>query len=165
MSDGKEIIFEEEARDKLATGIKKLADAIRGTLGPKGRNVGLEKGWGAPTITNDGNSIVGEVELPDQFENMGVAMAQEVASKLKDKCGDGTTTGTLLLDSLVTQGLKSIASGASPISIKRGIDKAVEAIVKELESQAIAIKSFEDTKNIATVSASGNEEIDLLYSC
>lgn len=159
MSDAKEIIFEDEARTKLATGIQKLADAVRKTLGPKGRNVGLDASWGAPTITNDGNSIVGEVELPDQFEHMGVAMAQEVASKLKDKCGDGTTTGTLLLNSLVSHGLKYISAGASPISVKRGIDKGVEAIVQELEKQAITIKSFEETKNIATVSASGKEEI------
>ncbi|HEY4832430.1 MAG TPA: TCP-1/cpn60 chaperonin family protein, partial [Waddliaceae bacterium] len=92
MPDAKEIIFEQEARDKLAKGIQKLADAVRATLGPKGRNVGLEKSWGAPTITNDGNSIVKDIELPDQFENMGVAMAKEVAAKLKDKCGDGTTS-------------------------------------------------------------------------
>ncbi len=164
MSDAKEIIFEEEARSKLAAGIKQLADAVRSTLGPKGRNVGLEKSWGAPTITNDGHSIVGDIELPDQFENMGVAMAQEVAAKLKDKCGDGTTTGTLLLDSLVKHGLKYIAAGASPILIKRGIDKAVEAISKELEKQAIAIKTFEETKNIATVSASGKEEIGMMIA-
>ena len=96
MSNPKEIIFEEAAREKLAKGIKQLADAVKPTLGPKGRNICVEKGWGAPTMTNDGNSIVKEVELPDQYENMGVAMAKEVAAKLKDKCGDGTTTGTLL---------------------------------------------------------------------
>ena len=159
MSDGKEIIFESEAREKLGKGIRQLADAVRATLGPKGRNVGLEKSWGAPTITNDGYSIVKDIELVDQFENMGVAMAKEVAGKLKDKCGDGTTTGTLLLDALVQNGIKGIASGSSPIGIKRGMDKAVEAIVKKLESMALDIKNFEETKNIATVSASGNEEI------
>ncbi len=159
MADAKEIIFEEEARAKLAKGINQLANAVRSTLGPKGRNVGLEKGWGAPTITNDGNSIVNDIELPDQFENMGVAMAQEVASKLKEKSGDGTTTGTLLLDALVKHGLKYITSGASPITVKRGIEKAVAAIVKELEKQAITINSPEEIKNIATVSASGNEEV------
>jgi len=159
MSNPKEILFEQDARDKLAKGIRKLADTVRGTLGPKGRNVGIEKSWGAPTITNDGNTIVKDIELPDQFENMGVSMAQEVASKLKDKYGDGTTTGTLLLNELVQNGIKYIAAGASPISIKRGIDKAVEAIVKELEKRAIPVKGKKDTKNIATVSASGNEEI------
>lgn len=159
MSDAKEIIFEQEARDKLAHGIQKLADAVRSTLGPKGRNVGLEKSWGAPNITNDGNSIVKDIQLSDQFENMGVAMAQEVAGKLKEICGDGTTTGTILLDSLVQLGIKYIAAGASPISLKRGMDKAVSAIVKELETRAIPIKSSADTKNIAIVSASGNAEI------
>ncbi len=159
MSEAKEIIFEQEARDKLAKGIQQLADAVRSTLGPKGRNVGLEKSWGAPTITNDGNSIVKDIELPDQYENMGVAMAQEVASKLKDICGDGTTTGTLLLDALVQHGIKYIAAGTSPISIKRGIDRATEAMIKELEKMAIPVKGRDDTKNIATVSASGNEEI------
>lgn len=159
MSNPKEIIFEQEARNKLAKGIRQLADAVRPTLGPKGRNVGIEKSWGAPTITNDGNSIVKDIELPDQFENMGVSMAKEVAAKLKDKCGDGTTTGTLLLDALVQNGIKYIAAGASPISVKRGIDKAVEAVVKELEKKAIPIKNQKETQNIATVSASGNEEI------
>ena len=159
MADAKEIIFEQAARDKLALGIQKLADTVRPTLGPKGRNVGLERSWGAPTITNDGNSIVKDIELPDQFENMGVSMAKEVAAKLKDKCGDGTTTGTILLDAMVQQGIKYIAAGASPIGLKRGIDKAVEVIVKELEKSAIPIKDSKDTQNIATVSASGNIEI------
>ena len=159
MADAKEIIFEQEARDKLAKGIRKLADAVRKTLGPKGRNVGIEKSWGAPTITNDGNSIVKDIELEDQFENMGVALAKEVAAKLKDKCGDGTTTGTILLDTLVQQGIKFIAAGASPISLKRGIDKAVEAILTQLEKMSIPVKGSSDTKNIATASASGNLEI------
>jgi chaperonin GroEL len=159
MADAKEIIFEQEARDKLAKGIQKLADAVRPTLGPKGRNVGIEKSWGAPSITNDGNSIVKDIELKDQFENMGVALAKEVASKLKDKCGDGTTTGTILLDTLVQQGIKYIAAGASPIGLKRGIDKAVEAVVAELEKKSIPVKGSEDTKNIATASASGITEI------
>ena len=159
MPDAKEIIFEQEARDKLAKGIQKLANTVRPTLGPKGRNVGLEKSWGAPTITNDGNSIVKDIELPDQFENMSVSMAKEVAAKLKDKCGDGTTTGTILLDALVQHGIKYITSGASPISLKRGIDKAVEAVLSELEKKAIPVEGSKDTKNIATVSASGNTEI------
>ncbi|MCB1180891.1 MAG: chaperonin GroEL [Chlamydiia bacterium] len=157
--DAKEIIFEEEARKKLGSGIHKLAEAVAQTLGPKGRNVGLEKSWGAPTITNDGNSIVKEIELPDQYENMGVAMAQEVAAKIKERCGDGTTTGTLLLDALVQTGIKNITAGASPIGLKRGIEKAVAAIVKDIEAKAIPVKSKSETKSIATVSASGNEEI------
>lgn len=158
-SNAKEIIFDQEARSKLAKGIAQLAEAVRGTLGPKGRNVGLDKSWGAPMITNDGNSIVKDIELKDQYENMGVSMAKEVAAKLKEKCGDGTTTATLLLHALVQNGIKFIASGASPIGVKRGMDKAVDAIVKELERISISINSSKETKSIATVSASGNQEI------
>lgn len=160
----KEIIFEEEARGFLLTGIKKLADVVAFTLGPKGRNVGLEKSWGPPTITNDGNSIVKDITLKNQFENMGVAMAKEVAQKIKEQCGDGTTTGTLLLRALVENGVKLIAAGASPISVKRGMDKAVDAIVKEIEKSAIPVKDSQEICNIATVSASGNEEIGNLIA-
>lgn len=160
----KEIIFEEEARLRLATGIKKLADVVAFTLGPKGRNVGLEKSWGAPSITNDGASIVKDISLEDVFENMGASMAKEVVQKIKDKCGDGTTTGTLLLRALVDHGVRQISSGASPISIKRGIDKAVEAITKEIEASAIPVKGSDEIRNIATVSASGNKEIGEIIS-
>ncbi|NGX42321.1 MAG: 60 kDa chaperonin [Chlamydiae bacterium] len=164
MTTPKEIIFEEEARDALLSGIKQLADVVAFTLGPKGRNVGLEKSWGAPAITNDGSSIVKEITLKNQYENMGVAMAQEVVQKIKEKCGDGTTTGTLLLRAFVENGIKHIASGASPIGIKHGIDKAVDAVVKEIEKSAIPIKSVQETRNIATVSASGNKEVGDLIS-
>lgn len=160
----KEIIFEEQARELLLKGIKKLAEIVAVTLGPKGRNVGLEKSWGSPTITNDGSSIVKDISLKDQYENMGVSMAKEVVQKIKDKCGDGTTTGTLLLHALVESGIKYISAGASPIGIKRGMDKAVEAIVKEIEKASIPIKSKKETKNIATVSASGNEEIGTMIA-
>lgn len=159
MSNPKECVFEEAARAKLATGISKLAKAVRPTLGPKGRNVGLERSWGAPQVTNDGNSIVKEIELADQYEEMGAAMAKEVASKVKDISGDGTTTATILLDALVHKGVQLIASGASPILLKRGIDKSIDSLVKELKKMALEIKSYEETKNIATVSASGHEEI------
>lgn len=155
----KEIIFDEEARQKLLSGIKKLADCVAFTLGPKGRNVGLEKAWGAPTITNDGSSIVKDVELIDVFENMGVSIAKEVVQKIKEKCGDGTTTGTLLLRALVENGIRYISSGASPIGLKRGMEKALEAILKSLEKMAIPVKDANDIFNIAKVSASGNEEI------
>lgn len=155
----KEIIFEEEARELLLAGIKKLADVVAFTLGPKGRNVGLEKSWGAPTITNDGASIIKDIQLKNKYENMGVSMAKEVVQKIKEKCGDGTTTGTLLLRALVEAGIKLISSGASPIGLKRGMDKAVEVVVKEIEKGAIPIKNKEETRNIATVSASGNQEI------
>lgn len=159
MSSPKEIIFEEEARALLLSGIKKLSDVVAFTLGPKGRNVGLEKSWGAPTITNDGNSIVRDISLKNQYENMGVAMAKEVAQKIKEQCGDGTTTGTLLLRALVENGIKLISAGASPIGVKRGMDKAVDAVVKEIERVAIPVKDSKEISNIATVSASGNQEV------
>ncbi len=161
MSTPKEIIFEEEARDYLLAGIKKLADIVAFTLGPKGRNVGLEKSWGAPTITNDGASIIRDIQLPNKYENMGVAMAKEVVQKIKDKCGDGTTTGTLLLRALVEAGIKNISSGASPIGIKRGIDKAVEAVVKEIEKIAIPVQTKQEKCNIATVSASAIKKLEI----
>lgn len=160
----KEIIFEEEARVKLAAGIKKLADVVAFTLGPKGRNVAIEKSWGAPTITNDGNTTIKDISLPDVFENMGVSMGKEVAQKIKDVSGDGTTTGTLLLRALVENGIKQIAAGASPIGIKRGIEKAVEAIIAEVEKTAIPVSNANEIRNIATASASGNQEIGQLIA-
>lgn len=159
MSTPKELIFEEEARNKLREGIDKLADVVGVTLGPKGRNVGLQASWGAPTVTNDGNSIVKDIELKDQYANMGVSLGKEVASKMKEKCGDGTTSSILLLRALVQNGVKNIASGASPITLKRGMDKAVDAIIEEIEKTAIAIKNENETKNIAIASASGNGDI------
>lgn len=160
----KEIIFEEEARELLLAGIKKLADVVAVTLGPKGRNVGLEKSWGAPSITNDGSSIVKDISLKNQYENMGVSMAKEVVQKVKEKCGDGTTTATLLLRALVENGIKLIAAGASPISVKRGMEKAVEAVAKEIDKAAIPVKDAKEIRNIATVSASGIEEIGNLIA-
>lgn len=163
-SNPKEIIFEEEARAKLATGIKKLADVVAFTLGPKGRNVGLEKNWGAPTITNDGSSIVKDITLPDIYENMGASMAKEVVQKIKEVCGDGTTTGTILLKALVENGIKYISAGASPIGLKRGMDKAVEAVVKQLEKISIPVKKNSEIKSIATASASGQEDVGTMIA-
>ena len=156
MGKPKEIVFEEDARNALAHGIDKLADVVAITLGPKGRNVGLQASWGSPTITSDGNSIAKDVELKDPFLNMGVSMGKEVAAKIKEKSGDGTTTGIILLRALVQGGVKNIASGANPIAIKRGMDKALEVVVKEIDAMSVAVKKGEDTRNIATVSASGN---------
>ena len=155
----KDIIFEEEARNALCEGIDQLADVVAITLGPRGRNVGLQASWGSPTITNDGNSIAKDVELKNSYHNIGVSMGKEVASKIKEKSGDGTTTGIILLRALVRDGIKNIASGANPISIKRGMDKALETLLKEIDNTAIDIKSNKDTLNIATVSASGNKEV------
>ncbi|MBS0606826.1 MAG: chaperonin GroEL [Parachlamydiales bacterium] len=160
----KELVFEEEARNKLREGVDKLADVVGVTLGPKGRNVGLQASWGAPSITNDGNSIVKDIELKDQYANMGVSMGKEVASKMKEKCGDGTTSSILLLRSLVQNGVKNIASGSSPIVLKRGMEKAVDAIVKEIEKIAISIQEEKEILNIATASASGNLSIGKLIT-
>ncbi|MBS0626764.1 MAG: chaperonin GroEL, partial [Verrucomicrobia bacterium] len=155
----KEIVFEEEARQKLKEGIDKLADVVAVTLGPKGRNIGLQASFGAPTITNDGNSIVKDIELKDQYANMGVSMGKEVASKMKEKCGDGTTSSILLLRALVQNGIKNISSGSSPIHIKRGMDKAVETVVQKLTALAISVKDNNELLQIATASASGDATI------
>lgn len=158
-SNPKEILFEEEARNALKNGIDQLADVVAITLGPRGRSVGLQATWGSPTITSDGNSIAKDVEVKDPFVNMGISMGKEVAAKIKEKSGDGTTTGIVLLRALVQAGVKNIASGANPISIKRGMDKTLELLLKQIDAMAIAIKNTQDTRNIATVSASGNTEI------
>ena len=163
-STPKELIFEEEARAKLKEGIDKLADTVGVTLGPKGKNVGLESSWGAPTITNDGNSIVKDIELKDPYANMGVSMGKEVARKIKEKSGDGTTTGIILLRALVKQGIKNIASGTSPINLKRGMEKAVDLVLKEIDALAIPVEKPEAIQNIATVSASGSQEVgEIIY--
>ncbi len=160
MSSGaKDIIFEEQARKELLEGIKKLADVVAPTLGPKGRNIGLESSWGAPKISNDGNTIIKEIELENPYQNMGVSMGKQVAQQMKDKCGDGTTTATLLLNAMVKEGVKQISAGASPIGVKRGIDKAIEILVKEIEKAQIPVKGFKEIEQIATASASGQEEI------
>ncbi len=160
----KELIFEEEARNKLSEGIDQLAEVVGVTLSPKGRNVGLQTSWGAPTITNDGNSIVKDIELKDQYANMGVSIGKEVASKMKEKCGDGTTSSILILNALVQNGVKNIASGASPIQMKRGMEKALETLLKEIASFAIPIKNEKETRNIAIASASGNAAIGELIT-
>lgn len=159
MSTAKELIFEEDARNKLREGIDELANVVGVTLGPKGRNVGLQSSWGAPTITNDGNSIVKDIELKDQYANMGASLGKEVASQMKEKCGDGTTSSILLLRALVQGGVKNIASGSSPILLKRGMDLALESLLQELDKQALSIKTEKEIRNIATASASGNESI------
>src|SRR5688572_29299023 len=147
------IKFDDEARRALEAGVNKLADAVKITIGPKGRNVVLEKKFGAPTITNDGVSIAREVELEDPFENMGAQLVKEVATKTNDIAGDGTTTATVLAQALVKEGLKNVAAGASPLSLKRGIEKAVEAAVKDIESQAKEIDDKSEIAQVASISA------------
>jgi len=145
--------FDEEARRALESGVNKLADAVRVTLGPKGRNVVLDKKWGAPTITNDGVSIAKEVELEDPFENMGAQLVKEVATKTNDVAGDGTTTATVLAQALVHLGMRNVAAGANPMSLKKGIEKAVAAAVDSIKAQSKDVDDKTDIANVATISA------------
>ncbi|EKZ7342604.1 TCP-1/cpn60 chaperonin family protein, partial [Campylobacter jejuni] len=142
----KEIIFSDEARNKLYEGVKKLNDAVKVTMGPRGRNVLIQKSFGAPSITKDGVSVAKEVELKDSLENMGASLVREVASKTADQAGDGTTTATVLAHAIFKEGLRNITAGANPIEVKRGMDKACEAIVAELKKLSREVK---DKKEIA----------------
>jgi chaperonin GroEL len=155
----KQIIYGEEARRALQRGVDKLANAVKVTLGPKGRNVVLDKKFGAPNITKDGVSVAKEVELEDHFENMGAQMVKEVASKTSDVAGDGTTTATVLAQAIVREGLKNVTSGANPMSLKRGIDKAVEAVVAELKKISTPTKGKNEIAQVATISANGEKKI------
>ncbi|MDO5645664.1 MAG: chaperonin GroEL [Dermabacter sp.] len=147
------IAFDEEARRGLERGMNQLADAVKVTLGPKGRNVVLEKSWGAPTITNDGVSIAKEIELEDPYEKIGAELVKEVAKKTDDIAGDGTTTATVLAQALVREGLRNVVAGANPIALKRGIDKATQAVTEQLLAQAVEIDSKEQIANTAAISA------------
>src|SRR5438874_12125391 len=158
------IAFEEEARRGLEAGMNKLADAVRVTLGPKGRNVVLEKKWGAPTITNDGVSIAKEIELEDPYEKIGAELVKEVAKKTDDVAGDGTTTATVLAWAMVHEGLRNVAAGANPMSLKRGIEAAVEAAVEHLKGFAKEIDSKEQIAQVAAISANNDEEIGSLIA-
>ena len=155
----KQLIFDEKARRSISKGIEKLSKAVKTTLGPKGRNVILDRKWGSALITKDGVSVAKEIELEDVFENMGAQMVKEVASKTSDIAGDGTTTATVLAESIYKQGLKYVAAGANTISIKRGIDKAVEAVVKNLKEISQPVQDSNRIKQIATISANGDTEI------
>ena len=149
----KQLEFSETARRSLKTGVDKLADAVKVTLGPKGRNVVLDKKFGAPTVTNDGVTIAREIELDDPFENMGAQLVKEVATKTNDVAGDGTTTATVLAQAIINEGLRNVAAGANPMVLKRGIDKGVEAIVAELKNLAKPVNTTEETAQIAAVSS------------
>ncbi|MDD2243979.1 MAG: chaperonin GroEL [Dysgonamonadaceae bacterium] len=161
----KEIKFELEARDLLKKGVDQLADAVKVTLGPKGRNVIIDKKYGAPQITKDGVTVAKEIELEDSFENMGAQLVKEVASKTNDDAGDGTTTATVLAQSIISVGLKNVTAGANPMDLKRGIDKAVAKVVENLKEQAIEIgDDLHKIENIATISANGDENIGSLIA-
>ncbi|HEV2098289.1 MAG TPA: chaperonin GroEL, partial [Stellaceae bacterium] len=152
----KEVRFDGDARDSLLRGIDILANAVKVTLGPKGRNVVLDKSWGAPRITKDGVTVAKEIELADKFENMGAQMVREVAQKTNDKAGDGTTTATVLAQAIVREGSKSVAAGMNPMDLKRGVAKAVDAVVADLKKRSKKVKSNEEIGQVGTISANGD---------
>ena len=156
---GKMIIYGEEARAKLKAGVDKLANAVKVTLGPRGREVILEKKWGSPNVTKDGVSVAKEIELPDPLENMAAQLVKEVASKTADVAGDGTTTATILTQAIYTEGLKAIASGANPVYVKRGIDEAVKVVVEELKKLSKEVSGRKEIEQVATISANNDPEI------
>jgi len=153
----KQLVFDEEARRHLKIGVDILANAVKTTLGPKGRNVALDKKWGAPTITHDGVTVAKEIELDDPYENMGAQLLKEAATKTNDAAGDGTTTATVLAQAIVNEGLKNVAAGANPMLLKRGIEKATEVVVKEIKAQAVQLRGREDIAHIASISAADTE--------
>ena len=155
----KQLLFNEEARKKLLSGVEQISSAVKVTLGPKGRNVLLDKSFGAPTVTKDGVSVAREVELEDPFENMGAQLLKEVATKTNDVAGDGTTTATVLAYSMVREGLKAVAAGMTPLELKRGMDKAVAIAVDDIQKNAKEIKGSEEVAHVASVSANNDQEI------
>jgi chaperonin GroEL len=155
----KQLLFDEDARQKILRGVEQLTDAVKATLGPRGRNVLIASSYGAPRVTHDGVTVAKEIDLADRFENIGAQMVREVASKTADNAGDGTTTATVLAHAIFREGLKAVASGASPISLKRGIDKAVEAVVKDLHRVSKPVSNNEEIRQVATVSANWDAAI------
>ena len=160
----KEVKFEGDARTKMQKGVDILADAVKVTLGPKGRNVILDKSFGAPRITKDGVTVAKEIELEDKFENMGAQMVREVASKTNDEAGDGTTTATVLAQAIVREGCKAVAAGMNPMDLKRGVDAAVEAVIAELRKKAKKVSSDEEIRQIGTISANGDTDVGTMIS-
>ncbi|MGC1713630.1 MAG: chaperonin GroEL, partial [Xanthobacteraceae bacterium] len=155
----KEVRFSVDARDKMLRGVDILANAVKVTLGPKGRNVVLDKSFGAPRITKDGVTVAKEIELEDKFENMGAQMVREVASKTSDIAGDGTTTATVLAAAIVKEGSKAVAAGMNPMDLKRGIDLAVETVVEELRKNSKKVTSNDEIAQVGTISANGDAAI------
>src|SRR6187431_2897280 len=147
------IAFDQEAREAIRRGVSKLARAVKVTLGPKGRNVILQKSFGSPTVTKDGVTVAKEIDLEDVYENMGARMVREVASKTSDVAGDGTTTATVLAEAIFNEGLKAVVAGVNPVQMKQGIEKAVEDISEKLKSMSIPVKGKKDLENVATVAA------------
>ena len=155
----KDVRFGDDARNKMLRGVNILANAVRVTLGPKGRNVILDKSFGAPMITKDGVSVAKEIELEDKFENMGAQMVKEVASKANDEAGDGTTTATVLAQNIINEGVKAVAAGMNPMDLKRGIDKAVIAAVAELKALSQPCADTKAIAQVGTISANSDDEI------
>jgi len=155
----KDIKFKEEARQKILKGVKALSAAVKVTLGPKGRNVIIDKGFGSPHITKDGVTVAKEIELEDRHENMGVQMVKEVASKTADTAGDGTTTATVLAEAIYSEGLRLVTSGANPMSLKRGIEKAVKEVCENLTKLSKPIQDHKELIQVATISANNDREI------
>ena len=155
----KEVRFSGDARERMLRGVEILANAVKVTLGPKGRNVVIEKSFGAPRITKDGVTVAKEIELDDKFENMGAQMVREVAQKTNDEAGDGTTTATVLAHSIVKEGAKAVAAGMNPMDLKRGIDLAVETVVEELKKNSKKVTSNAEIAQVGTISANGDKEI------
>ena len=160
----KQLKFDVAARESLMKGVDKLANAVKVTLGPKGRNVMIARSFGAPNVTKDGVSVAKEVELEDAYENLGAQMAKEVANKTSDAAGDGTTTATVLAQAITREGLKNVAAGANPMDIKRGMDAAVEAVIKEVGKMAVKINGKEHIAQVATISANNDPEIGELLA-
>jgi chaperonin GroEL len=160
----KQIIYDAEAREKLRAGVDKLANAVKITLGPRGRNVVLDKKFGSPTVTNDGVTIAKEIELEDSYENLGAQMVKEVATKTQDVAGDGTTTATILAQNIIHQGIKNVTAGANPMYLKRGIRMATEAVVEEIRKRSKSIKTSEEIASVATISANNDPEIGQLIA-
>src|SRR4051794_15842143 len=155
----KDVKFSTDARDRMLRGVDTLANAVKVTLGPKGRNVVIDKSFGAPRITKDGVTVAKEIELEDKFENMGAQMVREVAQKTNDQAGDGTTTATVLAQAIVKEGAKSVAAGMNPMDLKRGIEKAVAVVVEDIKAQARTVSGSEEVAQVGTISANGETEI------
>src|ERR687890_101804 len=155
----KDVKFSVDARDRMLRGVDLLANAVRVTLGPKGRNVVLDKSFGAPRISKDGVTVAKEIELEDKFENMGAQLVREVATRSSDQAGDGTTTATVLAHAIVREGAKAVAAGMNPMDLKRGIDLAVEAVVEDLKKNSKKITSNEEIAQVGTISANGDAEV------
>ena len=158
----KKVLYNEEARSALLRGVDQLANAVKITLGPKGRNVVLDKKYGAPNIVNDGVSIAREIELKDPFENMGAQLVKEVATKTNDVAGDGTTTATLLAQSMIHEGMRNVAAGANPMVLKKGIEQAVTALVEEIKKKSVPVQTKEAIAQVAAISAADKTVGDLI---